>query len=196
MLALRASKAALVAAVALFASLVTFGNLTDYDTNFVFVQHVLSMDTIFPFSTIKYRAITSPALHHAAYAFIIAAEAATAVLCWIGAAALARRLRADAAAFNRAKACAVLGLTLGFLLWQVGFMSIGGEWFGMWQSKAVERRAKRVPIPDHDHRGSDFRRAARSGARPARGGLNRFGPACYPPSASPGARAWASRPRA
>ena len=53
----------------------------------------------------------------------------------IGAAALARRLRADAAAFNRAKACAVLGLTLGFLLWQVGFMSIGGEWFGMWQSK-------------------------------------------------------------
>ena len=81
MLALRASKAALVAAVALFASLVTFGNLTDYNTNFVFVQHVLSMDTIFPFSTIKYRAITSPALHHAAYAFIIAAETATAVLC-------------------------------------------------------------------------------------------------------------------
>jgi predicted small integral membrane protein len=26
-------------------------------------------------------------------------------------------------------------LTLGFLLWQVGFMSIGGEWFGMWQSQ-------------------------------------------------------------
>jgi predicted small integral membrane protein len=131
MIALRASKAALVAAVALFASLVTFGNLTDYNTNFLFVQHVLSMDTIFPFSTIKYRAIISPALHHAAYAFIIAAEATTAVLCWIGAAALARRLRADAVA----KTYAVLGLTLGFLLWQVGFMSIGGEWFGMWQSK-------------------------------------------------------------
>ncbi len=30
---------------------------------------------------------------------------------------------------------AVVGLTLGFLLWQVGFMSIGGEWFGMWQSQ-------------------------------------------------------------
>ncbi len=27
------------------------------------------------------------------------------------------------------------GLTLGFLLWQTGFMTIGGEWFGMWQSK-------------------------------------------------------------
>jgi len=57
------------------------------------------------------------------------------VLCWIGALALARRLSADAAAFNRAKTLAVVGLTLGFLLWHVGFMSIGGEWFGMWQSQ-------------------------------------------------------------
>jgi predicted small integral membrane protein len=73
--------------------------------------------------------------HHAAYALIIATEGATAVLCWIGAARLLRHLRADAATFNRAKTLAVLGLTLGFLLWQVGFMSIGGEWFGMWQSK-------------------------------------------------------------
>jgi len=135
MLAIRLAKVALVVAVALFASLVTFGNLTDYNTNFAFVQHVLAMDTIFSFSTIKYRAITDPALHHAAYALIIATEGAIAVLCWIGAAMLARRLRADAGAFNRAKTFAVLGLTLGFLLWQVGFMSIGGEWFGMWQSQ-------------------------------------------------------------
>src|SRR6266516_2887907 len=118
MIAIRAAKAATVAAIALFASLVTFGNLTDYNTNFVFVEHVLSMDSIFPFSTIKYRAITSPALHHAAYDLIIAVEAVIALLCWIGAVALVRRLRADAAAFNRAKTFAVLGLTLGFLLWQ------------------------------------------------------------------------------
>ena len=135
MIAIRAAKAALVAAIAVFASLVTFGNLTDYNTNFVFVQHVLSMDTIYSFSTIKYRAIIDPALHHAAYAVIIAAEAATAVLCWVGAAALVRYIRNDAGTFNRAKTFAVAGLALGFLLWQVGFMSIGGEWFGMWQSQ-------------------------------------------------------------
>src|SRR5215470_17575663 len=93
------------------------------------------MDTIFERSTIRYRAITSPALQHAAYALIIATEALTALLCWIGAGALLRRLRADAPAFNGAKGFAVAGLTLGFLLWQVGFMTIGGEWFGMWQSK-------------------------------------------------------------
>jgi predicted small integral membrane protein len=133
--AIRAAKAVLVAAIALFASLVAFGNITDYDTNLAFVQHVLSMDSIFPTSTIRYRAISSPALQHAAYALIIAAEVLTAVLCWAGAIALVRRVRADAGAFNRAKTFAVLGLTLGFVLWQVGFMSIGGEWFGMWQSQ-------------------------------------------------------------
>jgi predicted small integral membrane protein len=135
MIAIRTAKVILVSAIALFASLVAFGNVTDYNTNFVFVQHVLSMDTVFPFSTITYRAIISPALHHAAYAVIIATEAAVAVLCWIGAYALCRHLRADAGAFNGAKTFAVAGLTLGFLLWQVGFMSIGGEWFGMWQSQ-------------------------------------------------------------
>ena len=70
MIALRAAKVVMVAAIALFASLVAFGNLTDYNTNFVFVEHVLSMDTIFPFSTIKYRAITNPTLHQGAYAVI------------------------------------------------------------------------------------------------------------------------------
>jgi predicted small integral membrane protein len=135
MMIIRAAKAALVAAVALFASLVAFGNLTDYNTNFAFVQHVLSMDTIYPFSTIRYRAVTNPALHHVAYAAIIAAEVITALLCWIGAALLAVHLRADAGVFNRAKTFAFVGLTVGFLLWQVGFMSIGGEWFGMWQSQ-------------------------------------------------------------
>src|SRR5436190_11704654 len=135
MLAIRAAKAAAVASIALFASLVAFGNLTDYQTNFVFVQHVLSMDSIYPFSTIKYRAITSPSLQHAAYAAIIAAEAGTALLCWVGTAALLRQWKGDALAFNRAKTPAVLGLMLGFLLWQVGFVAIGGEWYGMWQSQ-------------------------------------------------------------
>jgi predicted small integral membrane protein len=135
MIAVRAAKITTVAAIALFATLVVFGNLTDYWTNFAFVQHVLSMDTIFPNSEITYRAITGPVLHHAAYILIIATEAATAALCWIGAARLFRCLRANAKTFHHSKTVAVLGLLLGFLLWQAGFMTVGGEWFGMWQSK-------------------------------------------------------------
>ena len=126
----------MVAAIALFASLVAFGNITDYGTNFAFVQHVLSMDTIFERSTIRYRAITSPALHHLAYALIIATEALTAVLCWIGAYALLRKLRAGAPHSTGRRRLRLPACTLGFLLWQVGFMTIGGEWFGMWQSKS------------------------------------------------------------
>lgn len=135
MLTIRLSKAAMVAAIAVLATLVAFGNITDYWTNFAFVQHVLSMDTVFPETTIRYRAITSPVLHHAAYVLIIAAEAATTVLCWIGAYRLLRAVKAPAAVFNSSKSIAIAGLTLGFLLWQVGFMSIGGEWFGMWMSE-------------------------------------------------------------
>jgi predicted small integral membrane protein len=54
------------------------------------------MDTIYPFCTIRYRAIGAPALHHAAYAVIITAEVVTAILCWIGAVLLALKIRADA----------------------------------------------------------------------------------------------------
>src|SRR5690606_6236742 len=103
--------------------------------NYAFVQHVLSMDTIFPDSTIKYRAITSPLLHHVAYNFIIAAETLTAILCWIGAFQMTGHLGSDARSFELSKRWAIAGLAVGFLVWQVGFMSVGGEWFGMWMSE-------------------------------------------------------------
>ncbi|WP_306580865.1 DUF2165 domain-containing protein [Dokdonella sp.] len=131
---LRLSKILTVAAVALYASLVAFGNLTDYGSNLAFVQHVLAMDSVFPDSTTRWRAITDPAVQHLAYALIIASETATALLCWFGAARLWRRRHAPANEFQRAKSVAIGGLTLGFLVWQVGFMTIGGEWFGMWMS--------------------------------------------------------------
>lgn len=130
----RTSKIILVGAVALYASLVAFGNITDYGSNFAFVQHVLSMDSVFPGATTTYRAITEPVLHHLAYLLIIAAEVATAAVCWTGAGRMLRSRKAEARVFNRSKAWAIGGLTLGFVVWQVGFMSIGGEWFGMWMS--------------------------------------------------------------
>ncbi len=135
MLAIRYSKILLLAAIALFASLVAFGNITDYDTNFAFVHHVFLMDTIFPDASIKWRAIESPFLQHAGYIFIIALETLTAILCWVGAFRLLARVKQSGRDFNRAKCVGVAGLTLGFLVWQVGFMSVGGEWFGMWMSK-------------------------------------------------------------
>jgi len=132
---IRLSKLAMVAAIAALFSVVAFGNITDYGTNYAFVQHVMSMDTLFPTTTITYRAITDPALHRTAYALIIATECVIALLCWVGALILLLRCRGPASAFNHGKAIAIAGLLLGFLLYQFGFIVIGGEWFGMWMSQ-------------------------------------------------------------
>ena len=124
----------LTATIALWLALVAFGNVTDYGSNLVFVQHVLAMDSIFPDAGIHYRAIHAPLLQHAAYVLIIAAEALAAVLCGTGAWRMWRARRAPAATFHRARQLAVAGLSVGVLLWLGGFMAVGGEWFGMWMS--------------------------------------------------------------
>jgi predicted small integral membrane protein len=67
MVLIRCSKILLVASVALFTTLVVFNNITDYGSNYAFVEHVLRMDTTFPNNKGMWRAITSPTLHHAAY---------------------------------------------------------------------------------------------------------------------------------
>jgi predicted small integral membrane protein len=134
MIAIRLVKVALVASTALFALLVAVDNVVDYDTNYAFVRHTLSMDTTFPDNALKARAITTPALWTLAYWLIIATEAAVGLLLAGGAFRLAAALRADGPRFNAAKRLVVLGAGLGFLLWFTGFMVVGGEWFAMWQS--------------------------------------------------------------
>lgn len=130
----RIAKTLLVALVGLFSLLVGLDNCLDYGTNFAYVQHVLSMDTVPAHSAFAWRAITAPTLHHGAYALIIAVEIATGVLCLLGALRMARACRYPASAFNAAKTTAIVGLVLGFSLWFFGFMVVGGEWFQMWQS--------------------------------------------------------------
>ncbi|MBR0670947.1 DUF2165 domain-containing protein [Roseomonas soli] len=134
-MALRLSRIALTKSVALLFTLIAFGNLTDYGTNFAFVQHVLAMDTTFRSPGVMWRAITDPTLHHAAYILIIAWEAATAVLLWAGVMRLWSARGGTAAAWNAARGPAILGLTAGALLYGLGFLVVAGEWFSMWQSR-------------------------------------------------------------
>jgi predicted small integral membrane protein len=130
----RMAKLSLVAGVALFYSLVVFNNLTDFDSNYQFVRHVLSMDSTFPGNHGLWRALPSPAIHLAFYIGIIAWEIATAILLWWGVVRMLRAIRLSPIAFNAAKGVAVLALTLSLLMWLVAFLSVGGEWFLMWQS--------------------------------------------------------------
>jgi predicted small integral membrane protein len=131
----RAAKTLLVGSIALLYTLVVFNNLTDFDSNYQFVRHVLSMDSTFPGNHGMWRAIQSPAIHLIFYWSIIAWEIATTILLWWGVARLTRALRQPAAAFNAAKRLPVFGLTLSMLMWLVAFLSVGAEWFLMWQSR-------------------------------------------------------------
>ena len=123
-----------VAGSGLMTFLIAFSNITDYATNFEFVKHVLSMDTIFENSTVKYRSITHDGFHHAAYIFIIAFETAMAYFFITSTIQMYTQLKGDKEKFNASKKNAYIGICLGLVLWFVGFTVIGGEWFSMWQS--------------------------------------------------------------
>ncbi len=130
----RIGKIIAVAGIGLLSFLVSLGNITDYDSNYYFVEHVMKMDTIFPQSSIHYRSIQSPFFYMLGYLFIILLEAFMSFACWKGAWDMFKHKKDNAALFHEAKKWAVTGLITGMVIWFIGFEVIGGEWFAMWQS--------------------------------------------------------------
>lgn len=140
---MRLCKSALLASVGLFLLLVVFNNVFDYASNYGFVQHVLSMDTLFSGESQAWRAFRDPTpednswwFHHAFYWGIIAWEALACVLVFAGAWKLWAARHSPAREFNTAKNLGIIGLTVSMLQWFIAFISVGGEWFLMWQSKS------------------------------------------------------------
>lgn len=134
-IALRLLKMMVLLFAGLFGLFVFGGNLMDYDSNYQFVHHVLSMDTTFEGNALMWRAIESSALHTVAYWFLIIAEGIFSLLAFIGVYHMAKNLRASGAAFNKSKAFGFYAFMLGFAIWFLGFVVIGSEWFAMWQSQ-------------------------------------------------------------
>ncbi|MFI6529131.1 DUF2165 domain-containing protein [Streptomyces uncialis] len=135
--------AALTVTVAVYMALVAFGNITDFGTNQQFVRHVLAMDTTFKDEDLMWRAVESPTLADLAYVAIIVWETLAALVLlaagWLWLRALTGGARnapgtQDGDALERARAVATLGLVMVLLLFGLGFIGIGGEWFAMWQS--------------------------------------------------------------
>ena len=131
---IRVSKALLLFALGFYYTLVVFNNTNDYNSNLTFVRHVLLMDTTFPGNHGMWRAIHAPAVP-LMFATIVCWEIVTGVLLWWAGVRLIRNLHASAAAFNAAKKLGVVALTLSLLMWLTAFLSVGNEWFLMWQSK-------------------------------------------------------------
>ncbi|GGZ36939.1 membrane protein [Streptomyces inusitatus] len=127
--------AVLTGIVAAYMALVAFGNITDFGTNREFVRHVLAMDTTFRDEDVMWRAIESHAVADVAYVGIIAWETLTAAVLlgavWLWVRGLRRGNRGDV---GPARRTTTLGLLMVLLLFGLGFIVIGGEWFQMWQS--------------------------------------------------------------
>ncbi|QLH38525.1 MAG: DUF2165 domain-containing protein [Defluviicoccus sp.] len=135
-LAIRLSKIVITGGLAFWAFLVMLCNILDYDSNLAFVQHVLTMDTVFAESTLRARAIADPALHTTAFVAIIVTEGLVSLAFLTATVAMAVALKADTETFRRAKAWTAVGVALGFALWFIGFLGVAGEWFVMWQSSS------------------------------------------------------------
>jgi predicted small integral membrane protein len=131
----RLAKLLLLAGIALLYTLVVFNNVTDFDSNYQFVRHVLMMDSTFPGNRGLWRALQSPSAHLAFYVSIIAWEFATTVLLWWAVVRLLRALRGSVGVFNAEKRVAIMALALSMLMWLVAFLTVGAEWFLMWQSR-------------------------------------------------------------
>lgn len=131
---IRTSKLLMVSGVALLNTLVVFNNLTDFGSNYQFVQHVLTMDSTFPGNNGRWRAIPWPATQLVFYISIIVWEIVATLLLWWGSLRLLQARKNSSANFQRAKGLAVAGLTTSMLMFLVAFLSVGAEWFLMWQS--------------------------------------------------------------
>src|SRR5467141_3708827 len=85
MVLIRLAKVAMIASLAAYAFIVAYDNIVDYQSNYEFVRHVLSMDTTFHGNALMHRAISNESIWSLAYALIIAMEGSTALLLVVGA---------------------------------------------------------------------------------------------------------------
>lgn len=132
-------KSLLALSIAFFGLLVASGNILDYGSNWQFVQHVLSMDSMAPWfngQALQGRAITSVTLQKAAYALIILGEFIFGLICaWGGGLMLYATFTTRQERFTRGKAVFTLGCIPALLVWYTGFAVIGGEYFSMWANQ-------------------------------------------------------------
>lgn len=133
---IRLSKVIILLSIAGLGAVVVFGNLTDYNSNFQFVAHMMSMDSKPEYlgKAIEYRAITTTWVHHFAYISVICIEALITFFAFKGAFAMLQASKQSAEIFHQSKKYGVIALTLCCFLWFFGFQVVAGEWFGMWMS--------------------------------------------------------------
>lgn len=123
----------LTGVVGAYIALVAIGNITDYDSNEQFVRGVLGMQTTFNDPDLMWRAIENDTLQSIGYIGIIITEVIAAIVIIWGFVLMLRAF--SSGAWARARNVASAGLLLVMVIFGFGFITVGGEWFAMWQSK-------------------------------------------------------------
>ena len=132
---IRYSKVILMSYFSFFGLLMMFSNFTDYGSNYEYVAHVLSMDTTEHNPNLRYRAITSPTLHHRIYWLIITLEVTFSAFCMLGVYQLLKNINGSSEEFHEAKKFSIIGLLIAVFIYYVCFQVVGVEWFDMDTSK-------------------------------------------------------------
>jgi len=110
---------------------VAFDNITNPQSNWVFVQGVLSLDGVFDNSGFEWRAINANWFHVLAYVALIAMETLTGILLtWAGVVGL--KNATNRTGWGNAQRLTMLGVTTGLLVFFFGFITVGGNWFVMY----------------------------------------------------------------
>jgi len=134
----RLSKSCIACAIGVFCLLVGYNNIVDYNTNYQFVEHVLSMDTMeawFAGEDLKSRAISSDALQTIGYWLIIAAEVTAGILGIAGGVLMLKHSRNAGKSFQLGQGLFIASATIAVLVWYFGFGVVGAEWFQMWANQ-------------------------------------------------------------
>ena len=113
----RLVKAVSVMAIGIMATLIAFGNVTDYYTNYHFVEHVLKMDTTFNDTDLHYRSINSAIAFNTFYVLIILMETFMAFCCIKGGWLLFKNLKSNAPVFHTSKNWGIAGILIGIIIW-------------------------------------------------------------------------------
>ncbi|GAA2612694.1 DUF2165 domain-containing protein [Streptomyces axinellae] len=127
----RAVSSCVTVMTALYFLVVAFDNLTNPASNWEFVKGVLSGDGMAEGNGFEWREIHATWFAAVVYAVVIAGETAAGVLLLHGGACGLLR-RARSAAWERAQRTVLAGGVVGLLIFFLGFVVIGGNWFAMY----------------------------------------------------------------
>lgn len=123
--------------IAIFCLTVAINNIIDYDVNFTFLKHIVTMDTMQPWFDMKIaaaRAITNPSIHIVLYDCIIAGEFSAGLFALWASINMLKNIN-DNEKFYRAKSTFVIAVGLMLTVWYFGFNVIAANWFYMWANQ-------------------------------------------------------------